>query len=637
MSNDLRATNARLSAGMFALCLAMPLVVLAGWALDIGWARGLGVATVPIRPYSTVFFALAMLGALCVSLGWRTVAMMSLTIAAVLIGFSMAQNLSSADFGLSRLFFPESAGRFWQGNGALPGYGPHFGGLAALAVTLLMASRRRLLRAWVAPVVSVGLAGGVVLMTFAFLKPSGYNPHFGPVSITSGIPFLLFCIAALVQTRDQRKPSFAVRSSWNMLGKYATLIVLLPVLPTVVSVYMREYRVGWIDPDFVVLMGNVTLLAGLLLFVIRTATGEARTLAARESQMRSILSTMPDPVIVTDADGIILEFSPAASRFWEVAPAQAIGAPVTSLFGSRLAEQLVELDGASKAGGGGVTLAGLARQGDGTERRVELRLLGWAAGEERHYTLLVQDISARLRREDDVRELGYEIAQLSRQNAMGDLAADIAHEINQPLAAAANYASAARMLLDDGADPKVSAFLTEISGQMQRAGEIIRRLRQFVRTHDVEKRNEALCRLIDEAARLVFAGSHKLECDVEISCRGDLEVFGDRVQMQQVIVNILRNAVEACQGASGTGKVSIEACPTDAGMVEVRISDNGPGLPPGFKERLGARFISTKGAEASGIGLSISKRIVEAHGGNLEARNRPEGGASFIFTVPSAS
>ena len=222
---------------------------------------------------------------------------------------------------------------------------------------------------------------------------------------------------------------------------------------------------------------------------------------------------------------------------------------------------------------------------------------------------------------------------------MSELAADLAHELNQPLSATSNFLAAARMLIEKGeSGERVVELLRMGSEQTQRAGEIIRRMRAFMARGEVEMRTESVERTVHDAVDLVLVGTGQFH--IRVSYELDSEapfIFADRIQVQQVLVNLLRNSMEALRTSGLQDRhITISSHKPNNQMVEIVVSDSGPGIPPHVLEQLFSRFTSTKGnGGGMGIGLSISKRIIEAHGGTLSAENRPEGGASFRFTLPA--
>ncbi|MCR5871530.1 ATP-binding protein [Sphingomonas sp. J344] len=274
---------------------------------------------------------------------------------------------------------------------------------------------------------------------------------------------------------------------------------------------------------------------------------------------------------------------------------------------------------------------------DDTTFPAELRL-GIAEQEgERVCVAFVRDLTDRMAMEDQLNGLNFQLMHLSRQNAMGELAGDIAHEINQPLTAATNYASTAAYVLDQRGDAdKARDYLKEISAQLLRAGGIISRLRAFLANREIELRRESLDVVVKDAVNLVRIGSRRMRGQVKVDIPFDTPpVYVDRIQIQQVMVNLLRNSFEACEEAGREARIDIVARRSGDHLVEIEVSDNGAGLPEGFAERLGQRFSSTKGETGLGIGLNISKRIVEAHGGTLVAESLQPHGAAFRFTVPA--
>jgi len=230
-----------------------------------------------------------------------------------------------------------------------------------------------------------------------------------------------------------------------------------------------------------------------------------------------------------------------------------------------------------------------------------------------------------------------ELAHVSRVTAMGTLATSIAHELNQPLTAIANYVETASDLLANPTPETVSIVreaLGECAKESIRAGQIVRRLRDYISRGETERQMVPLARLVNEASALalVSTGSQSLEFDVKIGA--DDLVLVDRVQIQQVLLNLIRNAIEAMQ-ESRSRRLTVAAVRREAGFIEVIVSDSGPGLAAEVAERLFEPFVSTK-SSGMGVGLSISRTIIEAHEGRIWADGSPMGGTSFHFTLPDA-
>lgn len=387
--------------------------------------------------------------------------------------------------------------------------------------------------------------------------------------------------------------------------------------------------------------GKLLRTVGAIVDVTERDEREA-AIRRREAQLQSILETVPDAMVVIDESSIILQFSAAAETLWGYRAAEVLGRPATMLVPEDTREaHMATLQRYTSDGEGlvGRTYWATALSSDGRRFPVELRV-GVAKVDNRMLlTMFVSDMGEQMETEARLGELNAEIAHVSRQSAMSELAADLAHELNQPLAATSNFLAAARMLLERG-EPgdKVAELLRMGNEQTQRAGEIIRRMRAFMARGEVEMRTESVERTVRDAAELVLVGTAHF--NVRVGYQLDPEVplvFADRIQVQQVLVNLMRNAMEALRKSGENDRlITISSHKLDDEMVELAVSDNGPGIPAQVLEHLFSRFTTTKGnGGGMGIGLSISKRIIEAHGGTLRAENRLEGGASFRFTLPT--
>jgi len=389
--------------------------------------------------------------------------------------------------------------------------------------------------------------------------------------------------------------------------------------------------------------GNLLRAVGVMLDVTEREEREA-ALRGREAQLRSVLETVPDAIVVTDERGTIREFSAAAEALWGYRAAAVVGHNMAMLAPEserpRYAEALrrfLESDDTGFVGRVGLTTGEAA---DGRRFPVEVRT-GLAYSEDQIlFTIFFRDISGRLAAEERLSELNNELAHVSRQSAMSELAADLAHELNQPLSATSNFLAAARMLIQNGEDiERVTELLRMGAEQTLRAGQIIRRLRDFTSRGEVGMHVESLERIVREAVELVMVGTGQFNIGVSLALDPEADqVYADRIQVQQVIVNLLRNAMEALRASPQADRqITIKSSKMDDNMVQIQIRDNGPGIPEHILNNLFTRFTSSKRKESGmGIGLSISRRIIEAHGGTLSAENRAEGGAVFSFSLPAA-
>jgi C4-dicarboxylate-specific signal transduction histidine kinase len=243
----------------------------------------------------------------------------------------------------------------------------------------------------------------------------------------------------------------------------------------------------------------------------------------------------------------------------------------------------------------------------------------------------------RLRRDAaELRRLQAQLIHVSRLSAMGTIASTLAHELNQPLTAISSYISGSRRLLSDPEAPHDQALEALLAAEAAalRGGEILRRLREFVSRGTVSVKPEKLDRLVAEACELGFVDQHLLgvshRVELDRSCGW---VAADRIQVQQVLINLFRNAVQAVRGVPHR-EVAITSAPAEGGMVEISVSDTGPGISSEVRETLFTAFQSTK-PDGMGIGLSISRTIVEAHGGRIWTEDCASG-AVFRFTLPCA-
>jgi PAS domain S-box-containing protein len=630
--------GSRLALALAGLAGVLPAAILLGWSLQNPWLRGLGNPALTFQPLLSFIFLLIVGGGLVLLAGHRIAARVFLLLPTALVALVLIHYFAG-DFGIGRLLFGDQVVALRVRNNGVP----QLGALSALTMQVtalyLLTSQRSALRRWAAPLASATLAATLLLVAFTLTHQIPPGSRFVGPSALSGVPALLLSAAIIVQGRFADPVPPFTDSPWYTLQRITPAIIVLTILPTLILVALRE--AGKLDDSelyYFIADANLLVVAVLLVHVTVRATEQNKRLAAGQAELDSILTAVPDALIVTGHDRVIRTFSAAAQRLWHCAEADACGTPIETLFarkGPDFHALLAEDPGIGRSESCVITTTG--RRSDGSDFPAELRVgIARQDGEVVH-AAFVRDLSERFSLEDQVADLGVRLMALSHQNALGELAGDIAHEINQPLAAAANYASAAAMALDERQDhAKAVEFLREISVHILRAGDIIRKLRSFLTHREVELRREELGEVVNDAVNLLLVGSRKLHAlavDIPPSIPA---VYIDRIQIQQVLVNIVRNAFEACDQREYEPLIVIRAREMDE-MVGVEITDNGPGLPPGFVERLGERFASSKGIAGLGIGLNISKRIVEAHGGTLAAADRPEGGASFCFTIPTAA
>ena len=362
-------------------------------------------------------------------------------------------------------------------------------------------------------------------------------------------------------------------------------------------------------------------------------------LRAREAHVNSILQTVPDAMIVISEQGVIQSFSSAAERLFGYEAAEVIGSNVRMLMPNPYRDQHDGyLDRYMRTGEKriiGIGRVVVALRKDGSTFPIELAVGEMNSSGRRFFTGFIRDLSERQQTEARLQELQSELIHISRLSAMGEMASALAHELNQPLSAVANYMMGSRRLLETETGETarlVRDAMDKAAEQSLRAGQIIRRLRDFVARGESEKRVESLKKLVEEAAALALVGVK--EHGVRVSFRLDPtidRVLADRVQIQQVILNLIRNAIEAMEGQP-VRELVITTEPTEDNMVAIIIADSGTGLAPEILPKLFEPFVSTK-SNGMGVGLSISRTIVEAHGGSISARPNHEQGTVFRLTL----
>jgi two-component system sensor kinase FixL len=375
---------------------------------------------------------------------------------------------------------------------------------------------------------------------------------------------------------------------------------------------------------------------------LRAAASTQETLA-REAHLQSILDTVPDAMVVIDERGIVQSFSSAAVRLFGYSAADVVGKNVKMLMPSPHREAHDSYvtrylqTGERRIIGIGRVVVGERK--DGSTFPMELAVGEMRSNNRRYFTGFIRDLTERQRTEARLQELQSELVHMSRLTAMGEMASTLAHELNQPLSAIANYMKGSRRLLESGTDER-SAMLRDAmdkaADQTVRAGQIIRRLRDFVARGESEHRVESVKKLVEEASALALVGAK--DQDVRVRFQFDPKVdlvLADKVQVQQVLINLMRNAIEAME-ASQKRELVLATSVAEQGLIAISVADTGAGISPEVMSQLFQPFFTTK-RHGMGVGLSISRTIVEAHGGKIEISPNPGGGTVFRFTLRAVS
>src|ERR1700722_17717131 len=422
-------------------------------------------------------------------------------------------------------------------------------------------------------------------------------------------------------------------------GVFATFLGLLMGL-----FFVADYRAltaaDIVNAFVFVLVGVGASWRGELLRRSRSAAAaSAQEALARETHMKLILDTIPDAMIVIDERGIMQSFSAAAERLFGYSAVEVLGKNVRILMPTPYREShdgyldRYKLTGERRIIGIGRVVVGERK--DGSTFPLELSVGEMKTGQQRYFSGFIRDLTERQKTEARLQELQAELVHVSRLTAMGEMASALAHELNQPLSAIANYMKGSRRLLEDRNDEQtvlVRDAMDKAAEQSLRAGQIIRRLRDFVARGESERRVESVKKLIEEASALALVGAK--DQGVRVLFRLDSAVdlvLADKVQIQQVLLNLMRNAIEAMD-QSERRELVLAVTPAEAGTIDISVADTGSGIAQDILPHLFQPFVTSK-RQGMGVGLSISRTIIEGHGGRLWADANPGGGTVFHFTL----
>jgi len=360
---------------------------------------------------------------------------------------------------------------------------------------------------------------------------------------------------------------------------------------------------------------------------------------AKDSLFHALIATAVDGIMVIDEKGNVLFYNAACEKLFGYEAGEVLARNVKMLMPSPYRG---EHDGyvARYLATGERHIIGIGREVVGQRKDGSTFPMYLSVGEgqldgQRIFVGIVHDITDRNAKERRIQELQSELLHVTRTTAMGQMSSAFAHELNQPLTAILSYANAAAKMagMADTPPSELKEVLAKLAEQTTRAGEIIRRLRAFVEKHEPHRTMEDFNKLVEESVRLGLVGVR--DTGVHVNVQLDPEITGaviDRIEIQQVLVNLMRNAVEAMQGVP-TRRLTVTTSRDSEEFVKVSVADTGPGLAPEVAKRLFEPFVSTK-AQGMGMGLNICRTIVEAHGGRIWVDSNPGGGAVFRFRLP---
>jgi two-component system sensor kinase FixL len=360
---------------------------------------------------------------------------------------------------------------------------------------------------------------------------------------------------------------------------------------------------------------------------------------ADNSLFDALIAFAVDGIMIINERGIVRVYNKACERLFGYSAEEVIGRNVKVLMPTPYHEAH---DGylSHYLATGEKHIIGIGREVSGRRKDGSVFPMNLSVGEgiiagERIFLGIIADLSERQARDRRIQELQSEMLHVSRLTDMGQVAAGLAHELNQPLTAILNYTNAGLDMAEAGGDPELKTVLGRIAEQASRAGNIIRRLRAFVEKRGPNRSDEDLARTVDEAIRLGQINAAERGIKLRVSVEHDLpNVLIDRIQIQQVIINLMKNAAEAMEH-SQRRELTVTIGKIAPDFIQVTVADTGPGISNEIAEKLFQPFVTTK-ANGMGMGLSICRGIIESHGGRLRLEQNPGGGALFHFNVPVA-
>lgn len=359
------------------------------------------------------------------------------------------------------------------------------------------------------------------------------------------------------------------------------------------------------------------------------------------TELRALLDAAVDAIVVIDAKGAIATFNAAAERLFGYRAEEVLDKPVSLLMPEphrsqhqRYVDRYLDT--------GEARIIGIGREVQGRRANGELFPIALSVGEARdergrRFVGIIRDLSSQRAAELRARLLETRLAHVGRVNLMGEMAAGIAHEINQPLSAIATYAQAASRILarEQPGMTKLIEVCHKIDEQARRAGAVIDNLRKFIRQRKLETQPQDVNRTIVDVVNLMQADAHAEGIALTTHLAADLpQVHADAVQLQQVLLNLTRNAVDAIRtGVRKEPGISIATRRTARGGVGIAVTDCGPGVARQLGDEIFHPFVTTK-PDGLGVGLAISRTIVQSYGGKLTYRDNPQGGAIFEVDLP---
>jgi PAS domain S-box-containing protein len=527
--------------------------------------------------------------------------------------------------------------------------------LSVLAFVRLYFGAGRMWLAWA--------AGGLRIVATLVTAASGTTPQFGEVTALDRVVVLGAAISTPIATPSpwlvaahlsnwllvafivdasialwRRGGEVARRRAWLVGGSLTISLVAAPLLTAMVVVGSLKAPTLFTPCFLIVLLAIAYELGWDVVHAAQLAT----QLRSSEARFRSVVDSVPNVILVVDATGVITFANANAETVFGYEREQIVGQRVEMLLPERLRGAHVplrtEFVRQPEARPMGVGRELFAQRKDGVEVPVEVGLSPMRTGDKLFVLVSLVDVSERRRYERETVKQRDELAHLSRVAMLGELSGSLAHELNQPLTAILSNAQAAqRFLARNPPDlDAVSAILSDIVKNDRRAGDVIQRLRSLLRKEEAERRPLAFNDVVVESLQLMRSDLLNRQVSVQTELAPSLpKVSGDRVQLQQVLLNYVINGCDAMDGQPVHRLLLVRTQASDDGGIEVAVTDRGTGIPPDDIERIFEPFMTTK-ARGMGLGLAICRTIVEAHGGKAWASNNDaQRGATLHFALPA--
>lgn len=354
-------------------------------------------------------------------------------------------------------------------------------------------------------------------------------------------------------------------------------------------------------------------------------------------RLAGLLDTAVDGIIIIDAAARILMYNSACEGLFGYTAAETLGRNVKMLMPEAYAREHDDYlahylaTGEKRIIGIGREVSALHK--DGTSIPVELSVGEAPTSEGRQFIGILRDLRPRIESRRRLEDLQAQVVHMARVSALDEMGATLAHELNQPLTAITLYLDALKRIAGKSDSAIIGSIVDKTVHEAERAGGIIRRLRQFVERRDSERHPVDLRSVVDDATQLAGIGSRPLGIDIRLKCGVEpVPVLADPIQIQQIVINLVRNAIDA-MAESGVGSKVLVSCEAGGRFAEIAVEDDGPGIAPDIRDRLFKAFATTK-QTGLGIGLAIAHSIAQNHGGELVLDESCETGARFRLRIP---